>query len=92
MNKKELIEKVAITTDHKFTKADIEKVFNAMGEVIKEQLKAGEEIKITGFASLKTKEMAARTGLNPHTGEKIQIPASKTVAFKAGKELKDAVK
>ena len=54
-------------------------------------LASGDKIQIVGFGSFETKERAARTARNPRTLEPVEIPASRTVAFHAGKGLKDAV-
>lgn len=61
-------------------------------DIIKDNLKKGEEVSLSGFGVFKVSKRAARTGVNPRTGEKIQIPAMKVPKFKAGKTLKDAVK
>ncbi|PIZ26843.1 MAG: DNA-binding protein HU, partial [Chloroflexi bacterium CG_4_10_14_0_8_um_filter_46_9] len=55
-------------------------------------LKKGEEVVLTGFGTFSAKQRAARQGVNPRTGEKIQIPAVTVPKFKAGKALKDALK
>ena len=60
-------------------------------DTVKEQLQAGEKVALTGFGTFEVRERAAREGRNPQTGATIQIAASKTPAFKAGKELKEAV-
>ena len=52
---------------------------------------SGKKVILTGFATLETKKRKSRNGVNPKTGEKIQIRARNTVAIKAGKLLKDAV-
>jgi DNA-binding protein HU-beta len=54
-------------------------------------LKEGDTVSLIGFGTFSVKERAARTGRNPQTGAAIDIKASKTPAFKAGKALKDAV-
>ncbi len=54
-------------------------------------LKKGNRIRIAGLGILQVKKRAARTGRNPATGETIQIPAKKKIAFRAAKELKEAV-
>ena len=58
---------------------------------ITRHLKKGERIRIVGLGILQVRKRAARTGRNPATGEAIQIKASKKVAFRASKELKEAV-
>ncbi|MBR6741938.1 MAG: HU family DNA-binding protein [Clostridia bacterium] len=90
MNKTELIEAVAKKAE--LTKKDAEKAVNAFTDAIAEALKAGEKIAIVNFGTFEVKTRAARTGRNPKTGETMQIAASKTPAFAAGKGLKDAVK
>jgi DNA-binding protein HU-beta len=61
-------------------------------DTITKTLARGEEIGITGFGTFKTVKRAARMGVNPKTGEKIQIQAMTKPKFSAGKLLKDAVK
>ena len=60
-------------------------------DAVTETLKSGDEVRIIGFGNFSVSERAATEGRNPRTGETIQIPASKTPKFKAGKGLKDAV-
>jgi len=57
----------------------------------KQHLKKGERIRIVGLGILQVRKRAARMGRNPATGEAIHIKASKKVAFRAAKELKEAV-
>lgn len=90
MNKTELIEAVAKKAE--LTKKDAEKAVNAVTDAIAEALKAGEKVALVNFGTFEVKTRAARTGRNPKTGETMQIAASKTPAFAAGKGLKDAVK
>lgn len=87
MKKAEMIEALATATG--LTKADTEKVFNATFDLFKSELEKGNEVSVSGFGKFKISERAARTGRNPATGETIEIKASKSVAFKVGKELKD---
>ena len=61
-------------------------------ETITNALKKGDEVGITGFGTFKVVKRAARMGVNPKTGEKIQIKAANKPKFSAGKLLKDAVK
>lgn len=90
MTKAEMI--AAIAEKAGVTKTQAEDVLNAVtNAVIPQALAAGESIQLIGFGTFEVRERAARTGRNPKTGETIQIPASKTVGFKAGKKLKDAV-
>jgi len=87
MKKAEMIEALATATG--LSKADTEKVFNATFDLFKSELEKGNEVSVSGFGKFKISERAARTGRNPATGETIEIKASKSVAFKVGKELKD---
>ena len=88
MTKTELIAAVAERTGT--TKKDAERVVNATFETIAAELAKGEKVQIAGFGIFETKRREARTGRNPLTGETIQIAASRTPSFKAGKALKDA--
>ncbi|RAP28850.1 hypothetical protein C2W64_04436 [Brevibacillus laterosporus] len=90
MNKTELIAKVAETAE--LTKKDAGQVVDAVFEAITGALKDGEKVQLMGFGTFEVRERAARKGRNPQSGEEIEIPASKLPAFKAGKELKEAVK
>ena len=89
MNKAELIAAVAEKTG--LSKKDTEAVVSASLEVITESLAQGEKVQLVGFGSFEVKARAERVGRNPKTNQSIQIPASKTPVFKAGKALKDAV-
>ncbi|QLA17272.1 HU family DNA-binding protein [Desulfolutivibrio sulfoxidireducens] len=91
MAKADLIEKVQVKAGFD-TKAAAGKALDAVVEVIKDALVAGETVTLTGFGSFKVSERAARTGRNPQTGKEINIPASKAVKFTVGKALKEAVK
>lgn len=90
MNKAELIE--VVVSKSEISKKDVEKVINAFTNVVTDTLVGGDKVTITGFGSFEVVERAARTGRNPQTGESIEIGASKSPKFKAGKALKDAVK
>lgn len=94
MNKTELIDKLADRTS--LSKADagraVDALFDADGGIIAKQLQGGNKVQITGFGTFETRKRGARMGRNPRTGERIQIPASVSPAFRAGKGLKDGVK
>lgn len=90
INKQSLVEKVAEKTG--LTKKDAASAVDALFEGIQSSLKAGEKVQVIGFGNFEVRERAARKGRNPQTGEEITIAASKSPAFKAGKQLKDAVK
>ena len=89
MNKTELIAKVA--TEAEITKKDAEKAVKAVFNVISEGLTQDDKIQIIGFGTFEVRQRKAREGRNPRNNEPIQIEASKTPAFKAGKQLKDLV-
>lgn len=73
------------------TKKQAQATVDAVFDTITKALKRGEEVGITGFGIFKTAKRAARMGVNPKTGEKIQIKASIKPKFRAGKLLKEAV-
>lgn len=93
MNKSDLVDALAEATG--MTKADAARAVDAMfspdGGVIAKALKAGTRVQITGFGTFESKHRKARQGRNPRTGETIQIKATNTPAFRAGKGLKDAI-
>lgn len=85
MNKTELIDKIAAGAS--LSKADAKKALDATVAAIKEALGNGDKIQLVGFGTFSVTERPAREGVNPHTGEKIQIAAKKVAKFKAGAEL-----
>lgn len=89
MKKTEIIASLAENIG--LTKADVEKVYNATFELFKEELAKGNKISVSGFGTFDISERSEREGRNPQTGETIKIAASKSVKFKAGKELKEKV-
>ena len=91
MNKVELTEAVMKTAGIEVKKQAASAV-DAVFDTITQTLGRGEEVAIAGFGTFRTTKRAARAGINPRTGEKIQIAASVRPKFKAGKALKEAVK
>lgn len=89
MTKNELVH--AIAEKSGFTKKDSEAALEAVVSVITDALIEGEKVSLVGFGTFEVKDRAARMGVNPRTGEQIEIAASRLPAFKAGKALKDAV-
>jgi DNA-binding protein HU-beta len=81
----------ALAEDHEMSKKKSEAILTDLVDSITKHLKKGERIRIVGLGILQVRKRAARTGRNPATGEPIQIKASKKVAFRAAKELKEAV-
>lgn len=91
MNKATLVEELMKAADIEVKKQAVNAV-EAIFDIITKTLAKGEEVAITGFGTFKVAKRAARAGVNPKTGEKIQIAATTVPKFKAGKLLKEAVK
>lgn len=89
MNKGELVEKLAAESGS--SKSEAQSHLDAILSVIEDELKSGGEVNITGFGKFSVAERQAREGVNPQTGEKIQIKASRTPKFSAGNALKKSV-
>jgi DNA-binding protein HU-beta len=81
----------ALAEEHELSKKTAEAILTDLVTKITKHLKKGERIRIVGLGILQVRKRAARMGRNPATGEAIQIKASKKVAFRAAKELKEAV-
>lgn len=90
MKKQDFIKAVAAKAG--LSQDAVTKALGSMIEVITQSLQKGDEVNITGFGAWKVSHRAARNGVNPKTGEKIQIAAMKTPVFRAGKTLKEAVR
>ncbi len=92
MNKSELVE--ALVKDKVSgldSKAGAERAVNSVLASMKKGLKKDKAVQLIGFGTFSVKKRKARTGVNPQTGQKIKIKASKTVGFKPGKALKDSL-
>ncbi|MCK9222995.1 MAG: HU family DNA-binding protein [Limnochordia bacterium] len=89
MNKGELV--ASVTEKTGLTKKAASDAVEAVLSSIGEALASGEKVTLVGFGTFEVRDRAARKGVNPATGEPIDIPATKVPAFKAGKLLKDAV-
>ena len=90
MNKDRLIDAVALKLGS--TKSEAERAINATLDEVTTALSKGEEVSLTGFGTFAVSSRKARPGVNPRTGEKIQIAAVKVPKFRAGKNLKEAVR
>lgn len=90
MNKADVVDSMAKYT--KLSKAQSKEALEAFLDVIAENLKKGQEVVLTGFGSFSVLKRKARTGVNPATGKKMQIPSKKVPKFKPGKAFKDLVK
>ena len=82
---KELAEKTGLG------QKDVKTVIEGMLESVQSHLKGGNTVQLTGFGTFEVRERSARTGVKPGTTEKMEFPASKVPAFKAGKGLKDQI-
>ena len=80
-----------LSESHEMSKKQAEAVLGELVGLVTKHLKKGDRIRIGGLGILQVRKRAARMGRNPATGEPIQIKASKKVAFRAAKELKEAV-
>ncbi len=90
MTKSEFVEQVASEAD--LSRGEAGKAVDAMLKVIEDALKRGSEVNFTGFGKFTVADRGARQGVNPQTGEKINIAASRVPRFSAGSALKKAVK
>ncbi|MEY2756983.1 MAG: hypothetical protein RIR33_761 [Pseudomonadota bacterium] len=77
--------------DGELTKKQVEALLNEMVTSVTKHLKKGARIRIPALGVLVVRKRAARMGRNPATGEPVQIKASKKVAFRAAKELKESI-
>ncbi|UPT91805.1 HU family DNA-binding protein [Bradyrhizobium barranii subsp. apii] len=89
MTLKHLAADIAESQD--LSKKHAEAVLTDMVDLIAKHLKKGDRVRIVGLGILQVRKRAARTGRNPTTGEAIHIKASKKVAFRPVKELKEAI-
>jgi DNA-binding protein HU-beta len=76
---------------HELPKRQANEMLTQVIEIITKSLKKGDKIRLSGLGILQVRKRAARTGRNPQTGEPIKIKASKKIAFRPAKELKEAV-
>jgi DNA-binding protein HU-beta len=81
----------SLADGHKVPKKQAEAILTDMVGLVVKHLKKGSRIRIAAFGVLQVKKRAARMGRNPATGQAIKIKASKKVAFRPAKELKEAV-
>jgi DNA-binding protein HU-beta len=89
MKKAELVEAISEKTG--ISKKDVTEVINSSIEVMTDALKSGDKISFIGFGSFETTSRAPRKAKVPGTTKIVDIPASKSVKFKVGKQLKDSV-
>jgi len=96
MNKAELVERVAQKTGTSLreTRQLVDAIFDPDPSIglIAAELVSGGKVAISGFGTFESRPRKARVGRNPHTGEPLDIPASRAPAFKAGKPLKETLR
>ena len=90
MNKTEFINAVAEKSG--LSKVDAKKAVEAFVETVSSELKEGGKVALLGFGSFSVAEKSARKGVNPKSKQPIEIPARKSVKFKAGAELTEIIK
>ena len=90
MIRSELVTRIAAMNPHLYEK-ECEAVVNAILGKIADALAAGERVEIRGFGSFSVKDLRARQGRNPRTGESVAVKEKKVVAFRPGKEMKQRV-
>ena len=90
MTKQEFVDQLA--SESGLSKGDAGKAVDTFIEVVTSTLKRGGEVNFTGFGKFSVADRGARQGVNPQTGDRIQIPASRVPRFSAGSSLKNAVK
>jgi integration host factor subunit beta len=89
MTKAELVDEVARIVQ--LTKKQAETIVNIVFDSIVESLRSGQKIELRGFGSFRLRSRKSRTGRNPKTGEKVEVPSKKIPYFKPGKELKELI-
>jgi len=89
MTKAELVDEVARNVQ--LTKKQAETIVNIVFDSIVESLRSGQKIELRGFGSFRLRSRKSRTGRNPKTGEKVDVPSKKIPYFKPGKELKELI-
>ena len=89
MTKAELVDEVARVVQ--LTKKQAEAIVNIVFDSIVDSLRSGQKIELRGFGSFRLRNRKSRTGRNPKTGEKVEVPSKKIPYFKPGKELKELI-
>ena len=91
MNKADLVNAVLKTLGNGTSRAQAERSVDAVVDAIRLGLKKDKAVQLVGFGTFKVTDRKARLGVNPKTGEKLKIKASKGVKFSAGKDLKHKI-
>lgn len=87
---KDLVQKMV--ENFNLTKKDALAIINWLSQEITDDLKKGYQVKIAGLGTFKVRDRKARIALNPKTGEKIEVPATRVPKFTPSKDLKQAIK
>jgi len=87
MNKNELVDRVSNLT--KLTKADCQRIIDAVIGTTRNKVQNGEEVRLVGFGTFVRSKRSARKGRNPQTGEEIYIPSQWVPKFRPGKEFRE---
>ena len=90
MNRSDLVDELAEHFQH-LTKNDIELAVNTLLDAMQDALAAGHRIEIRGFGCFTVAHRPARIGRNPRNGESVAIPPTRSIRFKPGKALREAV-
>jgi DNA-binding protein HU-beta len=90
VTKQEFVEQVSSKSG--LSRSDATKAVDAMLDSITDALRSGQDVAFTGFGKFSASARKARQGVNPRTGEKVNIPATTVPKFTAGSQLKQAVK
>jgi integration host factor subunit beta len=89
MTKADLVDRVTALGD--LTRRDGEVIVDTLFDSVIAALKSGDKVEIRGFGSFRTRQRNSRTGRNPKTGAKVEVPAKRVPFFKPSKELRDLV-
>jgi integration host factor subunit beta len=89
MTKADLVEEVTHLGD--LTRRDGEVIVETIFDAVVRALRSGDKIEIRGFGSFRIRQRKPRTGRNPKTGDKVEVPAKRVPYFKPSKELRDLV-
>ena len=90
MNRQDLIDRVAQAAE--LPRAEAARAVDAVLETIEAALREGESVQLTGFGKFHVAQYTGRAGVNPRTGERIEVPTTAVPRFTAGVRLKQAVR
>ena len=90
MNKTELVNSLSEETT--FSKKDVSRMMDALVRILERTLKKSGKVQWSGFGTFLVSHRPPRRGINPATGESINLPATRVAKFRPGKKLKELVK